>query len=262
MDNLQQLRTTGKIERRYIPAGEMRVKDNNGKSIVEGHAAVFNQWSENLGFFTERVLPGAFTKTIKDDDVRALFNHNPDYILGRNRAGTLKLSEDSVGLSYEIQMSGVTYARDLLESIERGDISQNSFGFETIEDRWFTEPDPSSPTDAGPFALQNRRELIAVRLFDVSPVTFPAYPQTDISARSLLNTVGINFDSLASAIFRAQRGLSLTTADRDLITASVQVLQSYLPPPDGSEGEGSGERSEAGRLKLLRKRLDLAEIAV
>lgn len=247
---------SGSVERRYIPNTEMRVKDNNGVSVVEGHAAVFNVWSLDLGWFSERVLPGAFTETIKNDDVRGLWNHNPDYILGRNMAGTLKLYEDKVGLGYELQMPGTTYARDLLESIDRGDVSQNSFGFRTLQDNWFREPGEND-------TLQERRELVAVQLFDISPVTYPAYPQTDLNIRSVLGAVGLKYEDLTGVLFRAQRGTPLTDGDRELINASIQVLQNYLAKPgDGSEPGGGEERAKTGRLALMRKRLDLLERAI
>jgi HK97 family phage prohead protease len=257
-------RAIGGIERRYIPAGEIRVSDQGGKSIIEGHAAVFNQWSEDLGGFTERVLPGAFTGTIQTDDIRALFNHDSNLVLGRNRAGTLDLSEDKQGLAYRIKAPGTTYARDLLESIDRGDITQNSFGFSTLDDNWFTEPGDPQASNYGPLAFNNRRELKEVKLYDISPVTFPAYPQTDLSSRSLGGDEvnGIDFKLLANVIFRAQRGLQLYPADLDIINASIEALQSYLPP--GGDGAKPPDDSSivpaaiAGRnLLLARKRLEL-----
>lgn len=157
------------IERRYIPA-EMRV-DPEGK--IEGYAAVFGQWSEDLGMFRERIRNGAFKKTIKEADVRALQNHDPNFVLGRNTAGTLELLEDKHGLQFRIDPPDTTYANDLQVSIKRGDIDQASFGFASIRDLWDHDADPIE------------RELIELRLIDVSVVTFPAYPQTSVSARSL-----------------------------------------------------------------------------
>jgi len=145
--------------------------------MIEGHAAVFNQWSEEIGVwfpFREKVLPGAFADTIKTDDIRALYNHDVNYVLGRNKAGTLFLEEDDTGLKVRILPPDTQWARDLLVSIERGDVSQMSFGFTVISDRWGTE----EGTDV--------RELVKVKLYDVSPVTFPAYPQTDVGVRSAM----------------------------------------------------------------------------
>lgn len=161
-------------ERRIFTIRELRVA-KDGKRTISGHAAVFDKDSEVLWNFVERVAPGAFTTTIKEDDVRALFNHDPNLILGRNTAGTLRLSEDETGLAVEIDPPDTQVARDLLVSLERGDVSQMSFGFVTRKDEW-TYSDNGGP---------DKRTLLDVQLFDVSPVTFPAYPDTDVSVRSL-----------------------------------------------------------------------------
>ncbi len=158
------------FERRFIPS-ELRVDQ---KGFIEGYAAVFNQWSEILGMFKERIRAGAFKKTIKEADIRALFNHNADFVLGRNKAGTLDLAEDSEGLHFRVKPPDAHWANDLMESIKRGDIDQASFGFTAIQDEWDHKAEPME------------RELIEVRLYDVSPVTFPAYPTTSVAARARL----------------------------------------------------------------------------
>ncbi len=157
------------IERRYVKA-EMRIDQD---SKIEGYAAVFDQWSEDLGYFKELIRKGAFRKTIKEADVRALQNHDPNYVLGRNTVKTLELAEDSHGLEFRIDPPDTTFANDLQVSIKRGDIDQASFGFAAIKDEWDHNSDPIE------------RELIEVRLFDVSVVTYPAYKQTQVTARSL-----------------------------------------------------------------------------
>lgn len=144
-----------------------------GVRMLVGHAAVFNSASVDLGGFREVVAPGAFAQSIAEDDVRALFNHSPDMVLGRNRSRTLRLQEDARGLAFEIDLPDTQAARDLATSIERGDITGNSFSFQVLEDRWQRE---------GEVEL---RTLVRVRLFDIGPVTFPAYPQTDVALRSL-----------------------------------------------------------------------------
>lgn len=164
---------TQTIERRVFTV-EMRVqrRDDAGPLLV-GHAAVFNQLSEDLGGFREKIAPGAFKTSIGEDDIRALFNHDPSLILGRNVAGTLRLKEDRVGLAYELDLPDTQLARDLAVSIERGDITGNSFGFQTVSDKW----EMKDGVDL--------RTLLEARLFDISPVTYPAYPQTDLAMRSL-----------------------------------------------------------------------------
>ena len=122
---------TNKKEVRMLPLQELRIKDDKDAVIV-GHASVFDSWSETLGGmfpFKEIVRKGAFKDTIQEDDIRALFNHDPNYVLGRNKAGTLELEEDEVGLKVKITPPNTSWAKDLTESIRRGDISQMSIGF-------------------------------------------------------------------------------------------------------------------------------------
>lgn len=172
----------GNKEQRTLPLIELRVQDKDGGGqIIEGHAAVFDSWSEMLGGifpFKEKVKKGAFIKTIKKDDIRALFNHDPNYVLGRNKAGTLELEEDEIGLKVRIDPPDTQWARDMQTSIKRGDISQMSIGFIVLKDKWSTE----DGVDV--------RELIEVQLFDVSPVTFPAYTQTDVGVRAMRSYEG------------------------------------------------------------------------
>jgi uncharacterized protein len=160
------------IERRYIPATEIRAVDDNGVKHIIGYAAVFNSLSEDLGGFRERIEPGCFARACKEDDVRALKNHNSDYVLARTKSGTLTLSEDSHGLKIDAIPPDAQWARDLMASVERGDVNQMSFGFRTITDRWEMQDG------------QDVRTLLEVELYDVSPVTFPAYPDTTVALRS------------------------------------------------------------------------------
>ncbi|MEY5101201.1 MAG: Prophage pi2 protein 32 [Pseudomonadota bacterium] len=165
------------IERRYIVAQDLVLEERDGKTpTIRGHAAVFDQLSEDLGGFREQIVPGAFTEAIQKDDVRALIDHLSHLILGRNAAGTLRLSEDAHGLAVEIDPPDTSYARDLLVSMKRGDITQMSFGF-TVR--------PGGQDWAKDDEGRYIRTLKKLRLFDVSPVTFPAYPQTDVAVRAL-----------------------------------------------------------------------------
>jgi HK97 family phage prohead protease len=161
------------IERRVYKA-EFRKVDTEQPKII-GYGAVFNSMSEDLGGFQEVIMPGAFSDTLTED-VRALMNHDANLILGRTVAGTLKLAEDNIGLLYEIDPPETSYAKDLLLSIQRGDIDQSSFGFQVLEESW------KPPSDTNPLPI---RVLHRVKLFDVSPVTFPAYPTTTVAARTL-----------------------------------------------------------------------------
>ena len=142
--------------------------------MVTGYAAVFDSDSEDLGGFIEQIERGAFKEAIERSDVRALFNHDNNFILARTASGTLKLYEDERGLKYEFEAPKTTAGNDLLEMIKRGDISQSSFGFTVEEDDW-------SNRDGMAF-----RKIKKVKsLYDVSPVTFHAYPAARVAVRKL-----------------------------------------------------------------------------
>jgi Escherichia/Staphylococcus phage prohead protease len=159
-----------KIERRAFTF-DFRAASDAEKPKMRGHAAVFNS-AADLGYFSEIIEPGAFAKTIGADDIRALWNHNPDIVLGRNKANTLTLSEDETGLLVEIDPPDTSWGRDLQVSMKRGDISQMSIGFYTIAAR-------AEIRNGVTFRI-----LTEVQLLDVSPVTYPAYEATDIAVRS------------------------------------------------------------------------------
>ena len=164
-----------KKEIRMLPIQELRIDDSLDGKIV-GHASVFDSWSETLGGifpFKEIVRKGTFTETIKFDDIRALFNHDPSYVLGRNKAGTLELEEDEIGLRVVITPPDTSWANDLIKNLRRGDISQMSIGFIVLEDTWGTQDGIDI------------REIKKVQLFDVSIVTYPAYTQTDVGVRAM-----------------------------------------------------------------------------
>jgi len=204
---------TGLVERRYISATdatELRVDgETNG---IRGYAAVFNAWSEDLGWFREEIAPGAFSRTIKNGDVRALINHDPNLIIGRTKNDTLRLWEDDKGLAYEVDLPDTSYANDLRESIARGDITQNSFGFQAVKDEWSEDG--------------KRRTLREVKLYDISPVTFPAYRQTNVKLR--LQEVGVDYELLGAALIRSARGVAIES-DVEVIHSTIEILSAYVP---------------------------------
>jgi HK97 family phage prohead protease len=162
-------------ERRIVSLPVEVRQDGEAKRLV-GYAALFNSPTDIAGQFREQIAPGAFTDAVGRDDVRALFNHDPNYVLGRTASRTLTLREDAHGLLYDVAPPATTWAADLMTSVERGDITQSSFGFIVEDDEW------TPPATRADLPL---RTIKRVSLFDVSPVTFPAYQDTTVSARSL-----------------------------------------------------------------------------
>jgi len=239
------IRTEDNIERRFLTDVELRINSQNGETIITGYAAVFNAWSSDLGFFKEKIDKGAFKKTIQENDIRALINHDPNLIIGRMKNKTLELWEDDKGLGFNIKLPETSYADDLRESIKRKDITQNSFGFQTIQDEWSKDG--------------KKRTLKEVKLFDISPVTFPAYKQTSVKMRGLLDS-GIDYEALNSTLIRAKKGIK-TNSDIDLFKSTIEILKRYLPVEQEplteiiEDPEHSDPEPEPDYTTLIRARL-------
>lgn len=237
-------------EFRIAPAGglELRAKANGG-AVLEGYAAVFNRLSGNLGGFVEEVAPGAFTKTIKEQDVRGLFNHKREALLGRTRSGTLRLAEDSLGLHYEIDMPDTALARDVKVLAERGDLTGSSFAFRVMGpegDEWGLTDDDFP-----------KRTLKEVRLFDVGPVTFPAYTATEeadtaVALRCLAARLGVEESAVRSATDLAQ---IIKTPDGDSRSepeqSSTRTSESQLPDDALAQIHAAEQRGRKHRLRFL-----------
>lgn len=179
-DYIQNISETA--ERRFF-ASEVRAEKKeadaeNTSTVIEGYAAKFNSETVigNWYQFREKISPGAFDDVL-NDDVRCLFNHNPNYVLARSKEGkgTLTLSVDKVGLKYSYVTPERSFAKDLEDAIALGDVSQSSFAFDIEEQNW-TEIDGELPV---------RNIVKFKRLYDVAPVTYPAYADTEVAKRSL-----------------------------------------------------------------------------
>lgn len=210
---------------------EVRAGENDEPQKIEGYSAKFNRLSEPISdfwgsTFQEQIAPGAFKKTLAEADIRALWNHDARYVLGRNRSGTLTLREDEHGLWMSTTPPETTWARDLITTMKRGDVNQQSFAFQVIQDKWESErnKETGKRTDI--------RTLIEVKLFDVSVVTYPAYTDTSAAVRALLEEEGLNYEDLAAVLARKHRGIALDDGDFAVIRAAQAALQTYLPGPE------------------------------
>ena len=166
------------IERRVCMHG-VELRADAEQRTVTGYAAVFYDGKPDTEFrwgsdYVERIAPGAFKRAVSEDDVRALFNHDANIVLGRNKAGTLRLSEDVRGLRFEVDIPKSAHGDAVLESIRRGDVSGCSFSFSCDGEQFTTDGDTTV------------RTITSIKtLFDVGPVTFPAYAGTEAHARSM-----------------------------------------------------------------------------
>ena len=161
-----------KIRQLRSDASQFQVREAEGDLSIEGYFSVFNSIYELWPGATESVAPGAFSETL-GDDIRALVNHNDTLVLGRNKAGTLELREDSHGLWGKIKVNpNDSDAMNLYERVKRGDVNQCSFGF-------MIESEETEFRGDGSIHWTIRK----VKLFEVSVCTFPAYEATEVSAR-------------------------------------------------------------------------------
>jgi HK97 family phage prohead protease len=253
------------IERRFVVA-ELRVVDGDDGPLIEGYAAVFDEWSEDLGGFRERIRPGAFAKTIGEADVRGLWQHDPNYVLGRNTADTLELVEDDRGLRYRITPPDTQWARDVLVTMRRGDVNQSSFAFEAVRDEWGEAADGFIT-----------RELIEVKLYDVSPVTYPAYPQTSSQVRAKVQELRggpvaqpahvqigemLRIWDVAKAEGRALTAEELAFCENvwGSIDAMRRTMITSAPGEDPHPEDAASAESARARLDVRRRRLELLEL--
>jgi uncharacterized protein len=217
--------------------GEIRT-DGDGNTFV-GYAAKFNVPSEPLPFI-ERIAPGAFGKSLRQrsKDVRLYVNHNSDMVLASKRSGTLRLTEDGVGLRVEADLPDTTAARDLRALMQAGVVSTMSFGFTVPRggDKWNGDG--------------SERVLTGINLHEVSVVTgFPAYPQTEAAVRSLeklSERTGLAVEELTEALDALADGEELDPAKADLL---ISAIKGATPQPE--------PEPQVNTLALKQKHIDL-----
>jgi hypothetical protein len=209
-----------------IAEAEMRAVKSEGKYILSGYAAIFNTWGSEVYGFREKIAPGAFGSSIGADDIRSLFNHDANWILGRNKANTLTMREDTKGLWMEVMVNpDDPNAMSIFSKVQRGDVSGQSFSFKTKNDSW-VYPEAA---DALP-----ERTLLEVKLFDVGPVTYPFYEMTDVGA--------------------AMRSMELNRPKKDLtgaISSGEEKSPSNIVTPSGDVGFVQAAVMRKHQLRLL-----------
>jgi uncharacterized protein len=216
---------------------ELEVRETGDGMTFEGYAAVFNSESEDLGGFREYIAPGAFKRSLQSrNEVKLLWNHDAGEPLASVRGGTLKLTEDDRGLKVEARLANTSRGRDVAELIRSKTVDSMSFGFSVIKDTW----------------EGNVRTLNAVRLFEISLVSFPAYQATagTVSVRSS-NT--IDADQLADALFKLESGEELDPTAAGLIT---DVVAKLTKTEEVQEVQGDILALKKKKLDLLMKELN------
>lgn len=171
------------LEIRDFATEELRVhREDDKKPVIFGLGIPYGKWSEDLGGFKERILAGAATDVLKDGDVRVVFNHNKDFVLGRQSNATARFNEEKRGVSYEVDAPDTQWARDLMVTIDRGDITGNSFSM-------WVDPEGEKWERKGDIIFRTITRLSNLR--EMGPQTFPAYPQTSLDLRTAILERGI-----------------------------------------------------------------------
>lgn len=224
--------------RRFIDAKEAQISLEEGEKgrSLRGYAAVFNRKSLTMldffeGPFREQIAPGAFKRSLANSDIVALWQHRDEWPLARTSAGNLTLREDDRGLHTEIELGETSWAQDAYHAIKSGIVRNMSFGFQPL--KW--EDDRSTK----PFT----RTLTEVRLLEVSPVTFPAYPDTTIGARALLTTSGLDVDALSRVLVRARRGDALRRYEHNLIDEFYSLLTTLRAASDPADSHSEDDEA-------------------
>jgi HK97 family phage prohead protease len=231
-----------KIETRVF-TNEFEVREDSEGMTLTGYAARFNEPSEPLPFI-ERIKPGAFKRSINSrNDIKLLWNHNTDMVLGSTRAGTLTLKEDEIGLRVMATLPDNTWGRDAKVSIQRGDVTGFSFGFTVPAggDSWSSDG--------------TERTLKSVRLMEVSTgVAFPAYPSTNGTAQvrgldKVAERNNIDADALADALLKIEDGQTISVDEAAMLS---RVINDLAPSEEVAQPSG-----DLGMLALKKKKLEL-----
>lgn len=239
------------IEKRTIKTELRIIKRDDSLPDIEGYAAVFNSDSEDMGFI-ERIRPGAFKDALKISDIRSLFNHDANIVLGRNKSGTLELKEDKKGLFMITHPPDTQLVRDMVMSpIERGDIDQQSFGFTVEKDSW-----DGLDTDKPVRTIEKIKEL-----FDVSVVTYPAYQDTSIALRSLAEARNQTVDEKNISIEVDGVNYTFNSHDEfDLVVEKINELRKNTSPltavwekKKASQKTAAGDNNDDETLTRFRK---------
>ena len=167
-------------ETRICGVEEFRAEEAEGKKKLVGYAVVFDSRALIWDYFWEEVAPGAFRKTLQENDIISLWNHDSNFPLGRTSRGTLTLREDQRGLWFENILPENSWGADAWESVRRGDVQGNSFRFVPIKEELAKAEDG-----------KDLRRLTEVKLIEISPTPLPAYEMTEVEARTIVESCGI-----------------------------------------------------------------------
>jgi HK97 family phage prohead protease len=250
-------KTVSKIETRVF-LNDFEVRETETGMTLTGYAARFNEPSEPLPF-VERIKPGAFKRSLNSkNDVKLLWNHDSSMVLGSTRSGTLRLSEDELGLRVEADLPDTQAGRDAKILIQRGDVTGFSFGF--------TVP----PTGDTWNADGTERTLKSVRLLEVSTgVAFPAYPTTNGTAQvrsleEIAMAAELDLEAVTVALEKIAGGSAITEVEKEMVETVMDALvpaeEMDEEAPVAEPADDEMQTNDADMMALKRKKLALLEL--
>jgi len=201
---------------------ETRAESDESVIKIAGYGAVFNSKYSVMGF-REQIADGAFTKTLKDQpDIRGMFNHSPDFLLGRTKSGTMTVEEDKRGLRYEILADPRDpQAQSVARKIQRGDVDGSSMAFFVHREEW--EEKDGKPS---------LRTIKEIELIETGPVTMPASPATTSKIERSIEETGINFEALTGFAIKRRAGFTLDAVEEDLVAQTIERLERLKTDPE------------------------------
>lgn len=221
-----------KQDRLYFKVKNLRVENRaagegeKDQRVIKGEAIVFNQKSLDLGGFREIILPGSADQSLLERNQKSFWNHNTDFVLGSVRAGTMSLTKTETGIDFEISPADSPIVNSFVDTIDRGDVDQMSFGFRCLKDEWKIDHESDEVI----------REVITMDLREVSPVAHPAYPQTSVSMR---DQFGADGEKLADMIKSKE---NLTEDQKRSKIELMKLIESKISNPGGLPVQDTSEK--------------------
>jgi len=200
-----------KIEKRTFKCEQVEIREgDDGKKTIR-MTVPYNSWSDDLGGFKERILPGFFSDSIVNRDIRSYWNHNSDFVLGRSGNGTLEFKDHKGFLEILATPPDTQWGRDAITSVEGGYVDGASFAFRAIDQNWNDD--------------NTKRELIRGEVYEFSPVAMPAYPKSAAQARSIL---GIALDDVIQGVEARSAGQDISEKSQEALIALRDALNDFL----------------------------------
>ena len=221
------------------PTAEER-EAGSAETVLEGYSVVWDSLSVEMWGFREKFEAGAFAANLRTDpDVKALVGHDPSKLLGRTTSGTLSVKEDDTGLLMRVTVPDTTLGRDTVTLVNRGDLTQMSFAFRTKSERW-------DQTDDGEI-----RTVTEADLFDVSLVTYPAYPETSVGVRSALMDHGFDAEAIVRCIERRRLGRDVLPDDQPVLRQAMSIIEALIGEETEIDCFDAGLQMTTNRRRLL-----------